>query len=373
VYNSPKASAAMTVAELAKALDHCQADLMVVGDMNVNLMTTRNSPPERLLADRGLASMLPATVVTTDGHTQIDWCFSNRSIRVRPYESLFSYHKPLHMTWKVDSAQDTPIQHQPSQAIAVSHQLQAVVDHVPVVSPMDISESDQVYVISDDPPTPMDVDDPSVVCVVNGSFNQSDSRLDHPGVQCTANAACAIALAFNLCPSRWLPNTLDNILIDGDKLYALSMHNLPERQQYLAVQELCDVFEVNHLKTWTSMSGITVDGLIWPLQCSQTTTDNMLPDLFTGVTMFLNQASSGVLTSNWISIAIGRTNDGRFWLFDSHSRSNEGLITADGMSSLALTSDLNKLCEMFKQNVLTGQETNPIQYTLDHVQVDEQF
>jgi hypothetical protein len=43
------------------------------------------------------------------------------------------------------------------------------------------------------------------------------------------------------------------------------------------------------------------------------------------------------------------------------------------MSSLALTSDLNQLCGMFKKNVLTGHERNPIQYTLEHIEVLEQF
>jgi hypothetical protein len=383
VYNSPQASASMTVAELSKALGHHQTELIVVADMNVNLLTTRNSAPEHMLAGLGLASMLPANAVSTDGNTQIDWCFSNRSVRVRPYESLFSYHKPLHMTWNVDRSQDTPIQPQPSQTIAVSHALQAA-DHEHHESPMDISvesslsESDQVCVISDESSTPMDVDDvadPSLVRIINGSFHQgsNDPRLAHPGMQCTAIAACSIAQAFNLCPSRWLQSTLDNIVVDGDKLYAISRHNLPIGEQYLTVRELCDVFVVNHLKTWITMRGFAVDGLIWPLQCSQNITNNMLPDLFTGVTQYLNQVTSGILTAASISVALGKTNDGRFWLFDSHSRSNKGLKTPDGMSCLAITSDLKMLCEMFESNVLTGHERNPIQYTLEYVEVIEQF
>jgi hypothetical protein len=88
----------------------------------------------------------------------------------------------------------------------------------------------------------------------------------------------------------------------------------------------------------------------------------------TGMSRFFTHASYGVLTAASISMAVGITKDEVYWIFDSHSRNALGFLTPKRNACLAMSQNLQTLCEMFQQNVVSGN----VQYTIEMIEIIDQ-
>jgi hypothetical protein len=163
-------------------------------------------------------------------------------------------------------------------------------------------------------------------------------------------AASSIAMAEHSCPSTWTRHTLDNILTAGDTLYTSSKPNLPAGQEYLLVEELHDEVLIAGMRTLFTKDTTLAGGYIWPstsIKCL------IFP---TTINKFLSENSCGILTAALTSVAIGKTQNGKYWLFDSHSRDKAGYKAENGKACLAVSKHLEVLCEMFKHNVSPGEQ-----------------
>lgn len=372
VYSSPKASPAMTVSLLQKALEGTQRDVILIGDMNVDLKKRTNSLQQSLLVSMGLQSKLPASDSTTNANSQIDWCFSNRSIIARPYETLFSYHKPLHLSWNVDGAQDNVLLRDNATNTNISSLGQQIAEieilnqllHEPIAS-QDLDQAvlnlgdfnSSVREISKDGNDQENINDDTKI--VSASQHQGDARFVNPGIQCTAMAASAIAMAGQSCPSTWTRATLDCILAAGDALYTHSKHNLPAGQIYLLVAELHNEVEIAGKRMCFTRDTALANGFIWP------TASEQCVDYPTAINSFLSENGCGILTASLTSVAIGKTQNGKYWLFDSHSRNRAGFKADNGKACLALSEHLEVLCEMFKHNILPKEQTDSILFCIE--------
>jgi nucleoside-triphosphatase THEP1 len=103
-YRSPKSKIQDFIDQLQGHLTTLKAHknpTILFGDFNIDLNQKAGSNIRDICINYGLKSCLPPSCSTTDGKTQIDGCFSNlKYMEVWLYESVFSYHKPICITWR---------------------------------------------------------------------------------------------------------------------------------------------------------------------------------------------------------------------------------------------------------------------------------
>lgn len=100
VYKSPKFANGQFIRHLTGVLDSISGDIVIVGDININLKENAGTTIRTLFESRGLQSKLNLTEPSTDGDTHIDCCFSNvNQLQAWFYESYYSYHKPICVVW----------------------------------------------------------------------------------------------------------------------------------------------------------------------------------------------------------------------------------------------------------------------------------
>jgi Herpesvirus tegument protein, N-terminal conserved region len=186
---------------------------------------------------------------------------------------------------------------------------------------------------------------------VRGSFHQGDARFNarSRGRQCTANAVVAAALTFAIPPEHWDTLHMDNILLEGDRLYKDSLNNVPAGEDYLAFDDL------NITGNLIKLSGLEInvdhahrDSLVYGMLYETSEAQNLVD----GINELFTNANVGVLISHLISVGIGKTTSGSFWLFDSHSRDHNGCCcNNNGTSCIKFFPDVISLSSFFISNV----------------------
>jgi nucleoside-triphosphatase THEP1 len=103
IYRSPKSRVQDFLNHLDAVLVKLNAGntpTVIFGDFNIDLNHKDGDQCRAICTKHKLRSRLPPRCSTTDGNTQIDGCFSNlKFIEAWTYESVFSYHKPICITW----------------------------------------------------------------------------------------------------------------------------------------------------------------------------------------------------------------------------------------------------------------------------------
>jgi hypothetical protein len=194
-----------------------------------------------------------------------------------------------------------------------------------------------------------------MACTIRGSFHQGDTLFsdESRGQQCTANATVAIVVASYKEPSNWTPDTLNNILIEGDSLYKSIVLGDPS-MGYLSTDDIPDIIDLN---------GDLYDiCMLWP-----NTVEGYVITLPEGVAKFFETYDAGILTYVGLSIAIGKLQDDIFWCFDSHSRDGTGLRVEDGASCLSIFRDVSDMCHIIVSN--SGDSMKDSLYKIQEVRV----
>jgi len=102
VYKSPKFSLRIFNEELEALLQKLSGLVIVFGDFNINLKSPEGNKLTELFQRYGLFSALVIGTPSTNQDTQIDLCFTNHpNVIAWYYESYYSYHKPICITWHV--------------------------------------------------------------------------------------------------------------------------------------------------------------------------------------------------------------------------------------------------------------------------------
>jgi len=101
VYRSPKSNIldfqVMLEEYLISIMKNC--GVIVFGDFNIDLDDPKETLKD-LFFKYGLRALMPVKCASTDGGTQVDGAFSNiKVIEAWFYESIFSYHQPICITW----------------------------------------------------------------------------------------------------------------------------------------------------------------------------------------------------------------------------------------------------------------------------------
>ena len=175
---------------------------------------------------------------------------------------------------------------------------------------------------------------------VHGSFHQGDGRFSvfTRGNQCTINSLCALIYThFSQLESS---NHLDELHTIGDKLYKTLTDNLKQlgkfKHRLLCLDEIPDhavILSKNvDIQKAEIVSGVAV----------QHSGDSALPSLHCSLeNAFTNKDYVLVMIGAVCSAVFKKANN--YWLFDSHSHSNNGLSGCDGKSVLISFACLNDL------------------------------
>ena len=101
MYKSPKYSSAKFLAHLKKYLDRHENELAVfVGDINIDMWKQENKFVDDAFNSSNFRSALDLTWSSTGYGSHIDICYTNHAlVKASYYESLFSYHKPICITF----------------------------------------------------------------------------------------------------------------------------------------------------------------------------------------------------------------------------------------------------------------------------------
>ena len=176
--------------------------------------------------------------------------------------------------------------------------------------------------------------------IVQGSFHQGDGRFSvfTRGNQRTINSLCALIYThFSQLESS---NHLDEVLTIGDKLYKTVTDNLKQlgkfKHRLLCLDEIPDhavILSKNvDIQKAEIVSGVAV----------QHSGDSALPSLHCSLeNAFTNKDYVLVMIGAVCSTVFQKANN--YWLFDSHSHSNNGLSCCDGKSVLISFACLNDL------------------------------
>lgn len=101
-YKSPKFNNSVFIAKVSECLQNIEEPSVFFGDVNIDLNKPEAAALLKVFESCGFQSMLPLQCSTTNGGSQIDCCFKNfDGPTAWIYESYFSYHKPICITWSV--------------------------------------------------------------------------------------------------------------------------------------------------------------------------------------------------------------------------------------------------------------------------------
>lgn len=184
--------------------------------------------------------------------------------------------------------------------------------------------------------------------VVLGNFNQGDLRFsdESRGNQCTP-IAC-VALAYNEMKSlfvsiqgsavlNWRSSDLDNILTVGDNLYLVSKRERPDiTESYLLFEEVYKNVIINDslFRFRDDVQTLDESGhFLYIKQVDNTSLENVV----NAIAHFANLGTTNSCLFTCRNYTFGvLLSNGKFCLFDSHSRNVHGLPAADGVAVLCI-------------------------------------
>ncbi len=183
------------------------------------------------------------------------------------------------------------------------------------------------------------------ICIA-GNFHQGDKIQFSPesvGKQCACNALMAICTLPVL--TKYVPETLDSILIEGDQLYKDIQHTLPYEDQY---QYLCFEQLPLSVPVHNPQYIVTKHLPIYLHKKCLNETKGIYQSLDDAIACSLYKSNTVLLMVGENAISLFKKG-GEFYVFDSHSRDRFGHITSDGHSVLLQFHTMNQLIKFFTQ------------------------
>ena len=180
--------------------------------------------------------------------------------------------------------------------------------------------------------------------VIRGNFHQGDLQLfsaESAGRQCSCNALIMLCIVENVIDTL-TPYHLDQVLQIGDKLYKTRSHEL----------EAANELHPGKLLDQTQMpTELTIDECFYTIVYKQENfrhgrldNDPLQNELNTWLQYAFTVANTNILVLDGYMMAVYKHNTtGQFLFFDSHSRDENGLVAAEGMSIALIFGDFTSL------------------------------
>ena len=195
-----------------------------------------------------------------------------------------------------------------------------------------------------------------------GDFCQGSMSSKYGGLQCTMIALFALALSYMLPCNEWNATTMNEALTHGNTLYTAYIDNYMNGiPQYLAHDQL----EILHdLDIMGALVEPTIhSNLFYGAVGVNPEADSLAASLTDALDTSFQLSSHALVTFNDLSIALV-TNNGQYFLFDSHARNALGQTCEFGTSVLLYFESFNDLIahllEMYNSCMFN---ISPVQFT----------
>ena len=184
---------------------------------------------------------------------------------------------------------------------------------------------------------------------VLGSMHQGDSvLLPAAGRQCVANVLTYFLFTKVKAPSTYTADDIDSILYQGSSLHNKIIAHRSITNNFLLINELPTEVNVNRsLFLVSSRADDAFFGLVFneqPINPPFYTVENAFAHLLAEQKYIFCTLASYQGNSSGSTIGVYRCNE-IFYVFDPHSRNEEGMLVADGKSVLLTFALLPKLIE----------------------------
>ncbi|XP_076256073.1 uncharacterized protein LOC143193632 [Rhynchophorus ferrugineus] len=186
--------------------------------------------------------------------------------------------------------------------------------------------------------------------ILRGTFNQASSRFsdESRNLQGPATAVMALAIQLMFDPQEWSSDTVDEILMAGDKIYKSSTKTLQDKSlfvnSHLMLSELNKTFKVRTKEATLEIEECVINGLI------SANKENDTYDLKNAIETFFIDNDMGILTTRDISIALWLRKGAYFYL-DPYSRDSKGLAAGYGTSCAMRFLTIQDLVHMIETNL----------------------
>ena len=167
--------------------------------------------------------------------------------------------------------------------------------------------------------------------IIAGSLHQGNSRFEYPGVQCAFISFYALLCMIDKPPQLWTFSDIDACVIEGNDFFIKHCNERKMRPQMLLASELpqrmtvgIDIYECVQLDNSIEI------GL---LGTKETEEDHWTSTLTDAMVKALTRFGSCLLFCGGLTVAIAKR-ESLYFVFDPHSRGNDGLLHSDGSAVL---------------------------------------
>ncbi|KAK6165196.1 hypothetical protein SNE40_023581 [Patella caerulea] len=220
-----------------------------------------------------------------------------------------------------------------------------------------------VETVIDIPTLPIDMKRP-----VLASYHQGNPLFGRfSGSQCVAMSAMSMLFTKVKPLESWNRADLDNILIAGNELYASLQSMASINKRYILVSELPDKIEKFGKIFSLSIADDSYVGLFWSRNASGI--DDIVMNLFEALQTSLLMHESCFVTFGGNTFAIMKHLN-TFFIFDSHSRSDRGLLYENGTCILLHVNDITEVyqhCNELAVSMNLGPQT---QFEITGINID---
>ncbi|KAK3102186.1 hypothetical protein FSP39_009458 [Pinctada imbricata] len=185
----------------------------------------------------------------------------------------------------------------------------------------------------------------NITKAIQGNFHQGYSLFgENAGNQCVPN--CLVAGIFHTLKSVhvWTSDDMDNILKTGNELYSYMRAGSSMNHNHFLVHELPRQIEVFHTLYNVHIDESKISVISFVDDVNQDFSEfNALP-LEKAIQLSLENYQTAFVCFSGSTILIGKSEYG-FFVFDSHSRSEKGMIDTDGKSTCLLMTEIKDISE----------------------------
>ena len=195
-----------------------------------------------------------------------------------------------------------------------------------------------------------------ILKVTQGSFHQGNPKFGHTaGIQCACNSLYALCWSAIKRVSVWTTSDLDYVLENGDILFKGLNTDM--------------ALNVDELPGNVHIEGCSLNVILLENETGVLNTTDQINFLKISFQMKTNTGTGAIFFINGYTFALIWNKSGIF-LCDSHSRSEEGFITADGTSVLLKFKTLNEVQNYIKEVYMLSQNLQVLTYQIQYINIE---
>ena len=195
-----------------------------------------------------------------------------------------------------------------------------------------------------------------ILKVIQGSFHQGDLKFGHTaGIQCACNSLYALCWSTIKRVSVWTTSDLDYVLENGDGLFKSINTNM--------------ALNVDELPVNVNIEGHSLGVILLENESGVMNTTEQFNFLKMSFQSEMNTGTGAIFFINGYTFALIWNKSGIF-LCDSHSRNNEGFITADGTSVLLKFKTLDDVENYIKEVYMLSQNFQVLTYQIQYINIE---